>query len=222
MFLGHFGVAFGAKRVAPRTSLGSLFLAAQFVDLLWPTLLLLGVETVRIVPGITRVTPLDFESYPISHSLAMGVVWAALVGAAYMAVRRDRTGAFVVAACVLSHWFLDFVVHRPDLPLTPAGDERVGLGLWFSLPATLALELGLFAAGFFVYVRATAARDRFGRIGPWALAAFLVLVYIANVFGPPPPSATAIAWAGQAQWLLVAFAYAIDRHREPVRLRPAG
>jgi len=215
MFIGHFGIAFGAKKAAPGTSLGTLFLAAQFADLLWPTLLLVGLERVRIQPGITRVVPLDFVSYPISHSLALAIVWGVVFGLAYWVLRRYAAGAYVVAACVVSHWFLDLLVHRPDLPLMPTGGVKVGLGLWSSLPATLALEFFLFALGVLLYARATRAADRFGKYGLWGLAAFLALIYLGNVFGPPPPSEAAIAWAGEAQWLLVVFAYVLDRHRSP-------
>ncbi len=213
MFLGHFGIGFGTKAAAPRTSLGTLFLAAQFVDLLWPTMLLAGLEQVRIAPGITRVTPLDFTHYPITHSLAAAVLWAALFAAVYYLLRRYSRGAWVCGAAVISHWVLDFLVHRPDLPLAPGVGLRVGLGLWSSLPATLLIELAVFAIGVWLYLRSTRALDRTGSLALWALVGFLVVVYAGNVFGPPPPSATAIAWAGQAQWLLVLWAFWIDRHR---------
>ena len=216
MFIGHFGAAFAAKRLAPAAGLGALFLAAQFADLLWPTLLLLGVERVAIVPGITRVTPLDFEHYPVSHSLAAVCGWALLLGAVYYALFRRARAAVVVAALVVSHWVLDLVVHRPDLPLVPGG-ERFGLGLWNSLPATLAVELTLLGVGCWLYTRATRPRDAAGRWGFVGLVAFLLAIQAANVLGPPPPSVTAIAWVGQAQWLLVLWAFWIDRHREVVR-----
>ena len=213
MFLGHFGIGFGAKAAAPKTSLGTLFLAAQFVDLLWPTMLLAGLERVRIAPGITTVTPLDFTHYPITHSLVAGVLWAVLFGAVYFLLRRYPRGAWICAAAVVSHWVLDLLVHRPDLPLVPGLGVRVGLGLWNSLPATLVVELSIFAIGVWLYLRSTRPLDRTGSIALWALVGFLLLVYAANLFGPPPPSATAIAWAGQAQWLLVIWAYWVDRHR---------
>jgi FtsH-binding integral membrane protein len=222
MFIGHYGVGFGAKTAAPRTSLGTLFLAAQFVDLLWPTLLLLGLEHVAIVPGITRVTPLDFEDYPISHSLLAVVVWAALFAGVYFLVRRYRTGAVVCGLALVSHWILDLLVHRPDLPLAPGSSARLGLGLWNSLPATLALELTIFGLGLFFYLRTTRAADRTGSVALWALVGFLLLVYAGNILGPPPPSAIAIAWAGQSQWLLIAWAYWIDRHRVVVADTPAA
>lgn len=213
MFLGHFGAGFAAKAAAPRVSLGTLFLAAQWVDLLWPTLLLAGLERVEIAPGATRVTPLDFVSYPISHSLLAVVLWGVLFAGLAWAVRRSARGAMTVAALVVSHWVLDLVVHRPDLPLVPGGGPRLGLGLWHSLPATLAVELAVFAAGSTVYLRRTRAVDRTGSLALWALVALLLLIDVANLLGPPPPSATAVAWVGQAQWLLVAWAYWIDRHR---------
>src|SRR5512145_681024 len=118
MFLGHFALGFGAKVVARRVSLGALFLAAQFIDLLWPIFLLLGIERVRIEPGATVVTPLVFEHYPYSHSLLAVLGWAVLLGVLYLVLKRDRLGAVVMGALVLSHWLLDLMVHRPDLPLS--------------------------------------------------------------------------------------------------------
>ena len=215
MFIGHFGAAFAAQRLAPAAGLGVLFLAAQFVDLLWPTLLLMGVERVAIVPGITRVTPLDFEHYPVSHSLVAVAGWGLLLGAAYYALFRKARAAVIVGALVLSHWVLDLVVHRPDLPLVPGGVERLGLGLWNSLPATLAVELALLGVGCWLYTRATRPADSAGRWGFVGLVAFLLVIQAANVLGPPPPSVAAIAWVGHAQWLLVLWAFWIDRHRVP-------
>jgi membrane-bound metal-dependent hydrolase YbcI (DUF457 family) len=218
MFLGHFGLGFGAKPAAPEVSLGTLFLACQFADLLWPTLVLLGVEQVKVLPGATRMPPLDFVSYPYSHSLLMLAVWGVLFGAVYAAVRRSRLRAAVtLAVLVVSHWVLDYVTHRPDMPLTPTGSTRVGLGLWSSVPGTLAAELILFASGIALYARATGPRDRVGSIALWSLVAFLLVVYAASVYGPPPPTAAAVAWSAQAMWLLVVWAYWIDNHRLPNR-----
>jgi len=212
MFIGHFGVALAAKKVALRPSLGTLVLAAFLVDGVWPAFMLLGLEKVEIVPGITAVTPLLFVSYPYTHSLAAGVLWAALVAGAYLWRRRDRVGALWLAALVLSHWLLDFVSHRPDMPLWPGG-PLVGLGLWNSVPATLAVEFGLFAIGAGLYVSVTRPRDR---IGAYAFRAFVLTLaglYVASVFGPPPPSVQVLAMTGILAWLFVAWAYWIDRHR---------
>lgn len=213
MFIGHFALGFAAKRAAPRLSLGTTFLAAQFIDLLWPTLLLLGLESVRIAPGATAVTPLVFEHYPISHSLLAVAGWAVLLAAVVRLTGRGTRAALVVGALVLSHWLLDALVHAPDLPLAPDGDARVGLGLWNSLVASQLLEVAMFAAGAWWYARFTRARDATGR---WALAGlvlFLLLVHAGNLLGPPPPHVQALAWVGQAQWLLVAWAYWVDAHR---------
>ena len=218
MFIGHFGVGFGAKKVARSVSLGTLFLAAQFVDLLWPTLLLFGVERVEIEPGITKLTPLNFVYYPYTHSLLMGVIWGLLLGGIYWMVRKNRRGAVVVGLLVLSHWILDLVVHRPDLPLYPGGAAHVGFGLWNSVPGTLLVEGLIFVIGVWMYTRATEARNKRGTYGFWGLVLFLVLVHASNVAGPPPPSVTAIAWAGQLQWLIVLWGYWVDRNREA---RPA-
>jgi len=215
MFIGHFATGLAAKAVAPKTSLGTLFFGAQFIDLLWPTLLLVGLEQVRIAPGITVVTPLDFVSYPISHSLLAVTAWGALVGLLYWLARRRVAAAVIVGLLVVSHWVLDLLVHRPDLPLLAWDSPRVGLGIWNSLAATIAVEGLLFAAGLWIYLRATHAKDRIGSIGLWALAGLLVLIYAANLTGPPPPSVTAIAWLGQLQWLFVVMAWWVDRHREP-------
>jgi membrane-bound metal-dependent hydrolase YbcI (DUF457 family) len=214
MFIGHFGVALAARRVAPRPSLGTLVMASLFIDGVWPIFLLLGWEQLAIEPGVTKVVPLVFVSYPYTHSLFAVALWGALFGAVYFAVRRDRNGALWLAALVLSHWVLDAVAHRPDLPLWPGG-PKVGLGLWNSLPATLAAEYGLFAAGVAVYATATRPRDRRGTVLFAALVVTLACLHAANVFGPPPPSAQAVAWTGILGWLFVAWAYWISLHRTP-------
>jgi hypothetical protein len=214
MFIGHFGLGFGAKRAAPGVSLGALFMACQFADLLWPTLVLLGIERVEIQPGATVMTPLDFVSYPYSHSLIALVGWGALVAVAYTVATRSRALAGVtLGLLVVSHWFLDVLAHRPDMPLTLTGSRRLGLGLWNSTAGTLAAEFLIFGAGLAIYTRTTTARDRKGSVGLWSLVAFLVVIYLASAFGPPPPSARAVAAAAEAVWLLVIWAYWIDRHR---------
>jgi membrane-bound metal-dependent hydrolase YbcI (DUF457 family) len=216
MFLGHFALGFAAKRAAPDLSLGTTFAAAQLLDLVWPVLLLAGVERVRVDPGNTAVTPLDFERYPWSHSLLMALVWG-VVFALAVAVRRHVPPrlAGLLIALVVSHWALDWVTHRADLPLVPWGGDKVGMGLWRSRPATVVLEGALFVAGVAAYVVATGARNRRGHWGLCGLVAFLVVVYAGNLFGPPPPDNTAaLAVAGLAQWLLVLWAAWVDGNRD--------
>lgn len=213
MFIGHFGVGFGAKSLAPRVSLGTLFIAAQFLDLLWPTFLLLGVERVRIVPGATHVTPLLFEYYPISHSLLAVFGWAVMVGGIYLILRHNLRNAIIIGALVVSHWILDVIVHQPDLPIFPNSHLLVGFGAWSSLPLTLLIEGSLFLFGVGVYIRHTTPTDALGKWGLWGLIFFLLVIYAGNLFGPPPPSYKAIAWVGQMQWLLVLWGYWVDKHR---------
>lgn len=217
MFIGHFAVAFAAKRAVPEVSLGTLFLAAQLADLVWPTLVLLGVESFAIRPGITAVTPLDFTRYPYSHSLVALAGWGLALAVLHFLSRRRFAAAAVIVLVVLSHWLLDVVSHRPDMPVTIGGAERLGLGLWNSVPATVAVEGALFAVGVWIYARTTRALDRVGRWSFMALIVFLGLVYVGNIFGPPPPSVAAVAWTAQAIWLLVAWGYWIDRHRAASR-----
>jgi hypothetical protein len=213
MFLGHYGVAFAAKRAAPRASLGTLVFAAQFLDELWPVLLLLGLEHVRVVPGLMAASSLDFTSYPISHSLAMALVWALLIGTTYFALRRYGRGAWVVAAAVVSHWLLDAPMHRADLPLWPGSHILVGGGLWNSVPITILLEVGIFAAGLALYLRSTRAADRIGNWGLWSMVAVLVASFAGALVGPPPPSERALAVSALTLWLFVPWGYWVDRHR---------
>lgn len=212
MFLGHFGIALAAKKLAPRASLGTLMLGAQLADLLWPIFLLLGWEQARIDPGNTRMAPLDFVSYPWSHSLVMQLVWAVALGAIYFAIRGDAKSATVAGACVPTHWLLDWVMHRPDMPVVPGG-ARYGLGLWNSLPATLIAEFAVFGIGAAIYLRATKAKDRAGTFVISSMLIFLVVVYLASVFGPPPPNERVLAYTALAIWLLVPWAAWADRHR---------
>ena len=217
MFIGHFAVAFAAKRAAPAVSLGTLFLACQFADLLWPNLVLAGVEHLAIAPGITAVTPLDFQSYPYSHSLLALVIWAASAAVVYRLIYgATPVGALlVVAGLVLSHWVLDVISHRPDMPITIGSATKLGLGLWNSRPATILVELAMLVVGIVIYVRTTKPIDRTGMLALTGLLMFLLVINVANMFGPPPPSVGAVAWSAQAVWLLVAWGYWIDRHRRP-------
>jgi len=216
MFIGHHAAAFAAKGVAPRVSLGTLFAATMWLDLVWPVLLLTGAETVRIDPGNTAFTPLDFVSYPITHSLAAVLGWGLAAAILYRVVRGPWRDALVVGAGVVSHWLLDFLTHRPDLPLWPDG-PKVGLGLWNSVPATIAVEVLLFIAGLVVYLRTTRANDRIGSVALWVLVAFVALIYVANITSPPPPNADAIGWVALSAWLFVPWGWWIDRHRSVSR-----
>ena len=211
MFIGHFAAGMAGKKIQPSVSLGTLFLAAQFLDLLWPTLLLAGVEHVVISPGITRVTPLEFSDYPISHSLLMVVAWGLLFGILYYLLTKNLSGAWFLGLLVVSHWVLDLIVHIPDLPLYPGDSPKWGLGLWDSAILTILVEGILFAVGIMLYVRAKKNLGERVSWRFWSLAAFLVVIHTMNFVGPPPPNIDAIAWAGHLQWLFVLWAWWADR-----------
>jgi len=216
VFIGHFAVGFALKRAAPRTSLGWLMAAPQFLDMLWPCFLLLGWERVRIDPGNTPMTPLAFDSYPFSHSLAMSCVWGALLGALYLAKAHRRTVAWLIAAAVVSHWVLDWVTHKPDLQLAPWSSIKVGLGLWYSIAGTVIVESAMFIAGVWIYIKTTRARDGVGRVGFWAFVVFLALGYIANIVGPPPGDTKSLAIFTLGLWLFPLWSWWFDVHRATV------
>ena len=213
MFIGHFGVGLGAKKAAPKVSLGTLFMASQFLDLLWPTFLMLGWEHVKIQPGMTKMTPLNFTDYPLSHSLLMAVVWGALFAMVYFLIKRNYTGSIVLGLAVISHWVLDLFVHIPDLPVFPGSHSYLGFGLWNNKMLSVTLEGLIFITGLAFYLNTTRAKNKAGSYGFWGLILVLVLVYLGNLFGPPPPSVNAIAWAGQLQWIFVIWAYWVDKNR---------
>ncbi len=224
MFIGHYAVGLAAKRWAPKASLGTLVAAAIWLDIAWPIFLLLDMEHFRIAPGITKMSPFDFFDYPLSHSLVMALAWAALWGLLYlMTGKNDSKGAWIIGGLVVSHWILDFIVHRPDLPLLPAEisymAHKYGLGLWNFPPGAILLESALFVAGFWLYLKSTKALDSAGRIGLWAFGIVLVAFYISDIVSanPAPPwlsNSNLVSLMGIFQLLFVAWAYWIDDHRK--------
>jgi len=216
MFIGHFAAGLAVKKVDSSPSLGTLFMASQFIDLLWPFFLLMGLETVKIDPGNTAFTPLDFISYPFTHSLAGVLVWAILFGGIYYWKKKQIKTSMILGGLVLSHWFLDLFTHRPDLLIIPGVELKVGLGLWNSIPATIIIESLIFITGAYLYFKVTKARNKTGSLSLWSVLIFLGTVYVANIFGPPPPSADAIAWTSLTLWLIVIWGYWIERNRSVI------
>jgi membrane-bound metal-dependent hydrolase YbcI (DUF457 family) len=214
MFIGHFAVGFAAKRLAPRTNVALLIGAALFLDVLWPIFVLLGWEQVRIDPGNTRYTPLEFVYYPWSHSLAMSMLWATLFALVYFVATRYRPGALMIWIGVVSHWILDWITHAPDMPIYPGG-PRVGLALWNSISGTMIVELLMFAVGLGLYMRVTRAHDRVGRYALLAYVILLLTAYVGDRFSDPPSSVDEIAWLGViASAVLIPWAWWFERHRE--------
>lgn len=219
MFLGHYAVGLAAKKVAPRASLGALIAAPILLDLIWPVLLLLGQEHVSIVPNRNPFLRLIFDFYPISHGLVAVMGWATLFAALYFGFTRYALGAGVIWLGVISHWLMDFVVHRPDLPLY-GGSRLVGLGLWNYRGITIAIELVLFGLGIWIYLRQTKAKDRIGKYAFGAFVVLLLAAYGGVIFGPPPRSVKMLAIGTLFTWLLVPWAWWFDSHRELREINP--
>ena len=213
MFIGHFGVAMAGKRVAPKVSLPVLFLAAQFADTLWPLLVAAGIETVRIAPGDTKYTPLQFVSYPWSHSLLMLIIWGILFGTIYRLYTGDGRGGVLIGALVVSHWVLDWITHRADMALYPGG-PKFGLGLWNHPTASMAVEVVVFAIGVAIYEGTTKGKDKKGQYAFWLMVVLFLVGFSAASGGAPPPSVKAI-WMGSIAAIALGLLLAsyIDRHR---------
>jgi hypothetical protein len=189
VFAGHLAAALAAKRVEPRAPRGAL-----------------------VGAGPRPFTPLAFTHYPWSHSLSMAVIWGAVVGRVAVGVLEHPRVGLVIGLTVISHWVLDFVTHRPDLPLWPGG-PLTGLGLWNSIPLTLVVEGAILAAAVAVYLRTTRARDAAGGWAFWSLVVLTTAIWVSGPFSPPPPSVTAIAAVGLALWLYPLWGRWIERHR---------
>jgi membrane-bound metal-dependent hydrolase YbcI (DUF457 family) len=212
MFIGHFGLGMGLKKATPAVSLGTLFIAVQLLDLIWPTLLLLHVETVIIHPELGGNRVLEFNSYPYTHSLLGAVCWSLLFGGIYYLVKKNRRNAFILGAAVFSHWALDFIVHFQDLPLLPGNSLKVGLGLWGSVWVENIIEAAMFAGGIILYLRTVQFRNVLGKILFAVLIVLLILVQLSSFYGPAPANIEALAWSAQFQWLFVLLAYWVDRN----------
>ena len=212
MFVGHYGVSFAAQKAEPAIPLWVLFIAVQVLDVLWAPFVLLGIEKVRIVPGITASNPLDLYYMPYTHSLLAAIGWSVVAFLTYRFAVRSAPprAAAIVGLAVFSHWVLDFLVHRPDLPLYD-NTAKVGLGLW-NLPAVaLGLEAVLLFGAMGLYLRHTTRRM------PMLVFGLVMLGIQAYVFfGPPPASDKAAAATALVSYAIFA---AIIRalERRPVR-----
>jgi hypothetical protein len=214
MFLGHMAVAFAAKKAAPQVKLGTFLFASQFVDILFPILYLIGLEHFRPDPGNTTFTPYDFYDYPFSHSLFMGIGWALLLGGLYFLRHHEKRGAIIIGVCVVTHWLLDFVSHRPDMPIAPGIQLFVGLGLWNSIVGTAIVEYSLFAMGIWLYILTTKATDRIGIVALWSFVGLLAFLYLGNVFSRTPVEPKYMVVGSLVQLIVFPWAYWIDRHRK--------
>ncbi len=213
MFIGHYAVGFAARPLTKKLSLGWLFFAVQWADLLWPFLVFFGIERFVIDPGNTAVTPLNFEHYPWSHSLLMSLIWALVFAGIVYLVTKQKRDTLIGGIAVFSHWFLDWLTHRPDLPIAPGVESFMGLGLWNIFAAAVILEIFLYGGAIYYYLKHTQARNKTGTWAFWGLALVLFFIYIANIFGPPPPSVEMVNISTFGLWLFVAWAFWVDRNR---------
>lgn len=214
MFLGHYAIGFSGKKIDKGPSLGTLFMAVQWLDLLWPVLVLTGVERVSIDPGNTVMTPLNFEYYPWSHSMLMALLWGFLFFIVYYLRTKNTKGALLLWALVFSHWVLDWITHRPDLQFSPFSETRTGLGLWNHKWLEIGIETSIFIAGVFMYLQITRAVSKTGKWSLWSLLVFLLIIHFMNTMGgTPPPNTDVVAWMALSQWLLVLWGYWVDKHR---------
>src|SRR5256712_3553108 len=213
MFVGHYGVSFAAKKADPSIRLWVLFIAVQLLDVLWAPFVLLGSEKVRIVPGITASNPLDLYYMPYTHSLVAAIGWSVAAFLAYrLAVRpAPPRAAAIVGVAVFSHWVLDFLVHRPDLPLYD-NTAKVGLGLW-NLPAVaLSLEAALLFGGMWLYFRLGTAR----RTAMLVFGVIMLAIQAYVFFGPPPVSDNAAALTALVAYAVFALIIrALERRPMP-------
>ena len=218
MFVGHYGPSFAIKSVRREIPLWLLFVAVQLLDFGWSVLVLLGVEKVRIVPGITASNPLDLYYMPYTHSLVAAIVWAAAAIVLCKPLRgvRDWSVAVWIGMAVFSHWVLDFLVHRPDLALYD-DTAKVGLGLWDHPVIALSLEALLLFGGMILYTRRTQPLNAIGRVGPPIFGVVMLGVQGYVFFGPPPASPAAAALTALASYVVfAAVAHWLDRQRDPV------
>lgn len=199
MFIGHFAPAFVAAAVSPRSPrLGTLFVAAQLVDWGFFTFALLGVEHMRIDPGASAMVPFDLYDMPYTHSLIGAGIWALACLAIVAILRRSLIAGALAGAVVVSHWFVDWLVHIPDLTLD-GQPPKFGLGLWDVPWVAIPLELGLTIGAFWFYLRRTR-----GPVGPPAvLLGALLLLQAINWFAPHPEA------AGPFLYLQALLAYAV-------------
>lgn len=214
MFVGHFAVGLTAKRFEPAISLGMLVLASMLADLLWCVFMIAGIEHVQFKPGMGAANYLVASDIVLSHSLLMDAVWAALLTAVYFLRRRYPRGAWMLFAIVLSHWLLDWISHKPDMPLAPGVHRYFGLGLWSSPPAALIVEGGFWLLAMILYIRATHPIRRVGVYAFWAGVVVLTLAWYSNLAGPPPRDPGTAPIVSLAFFsLAVAWAYWMNRVR---------
>jgi len=216
MFVGHYAASLALKSFEKRVSLGVLFLAVQFVDILFFPFVLVGIERMNIVENFTQSTHFELEYMPFTHGLLASVLWAA---AAYVVFRwvvvKKQSVALVVALAVFSHWLLDLPVHTPDLPLWSDSSPKLGFGLWNNAVVTYLFEAGLLLLTLWMYLRSTKATTVVGKYGMAVFIGILLVINVSNIFGDPMvQSKIGLAiFALSSYFLFAVVAFWLDRKR---------
>ncbi|MBS1598161.1 MAG: hypothetical protein JST75_08035 [Bacteroidetes bacterium] len=209
MFIGHFGLGLASKKVDKRVSLGTYFLAAQFLDLIWPVFLLLSWEKAEPIPNGPPLENLNFVSYPYSHSLFFALIWGLIFSIVHYVRKKEIKTAIFLGFLVVSHWILDFFTHVPDLPLVPWSNYKVGLGLWDHEAATIIIESLMLVAGIAIFLKNTLLSKK-AYASLFIELLLLVGIYVSSLFSPPPTSIDMLAKFALALWLFIVWAYLID------------
>jgi hypothetical protein len=208
MFIGHYGVAYAAKTVAPKAPLAAYFLAVQALDVLFSVFVLGGVEHMEIVHKYTSYNPYRLYDMPITHSLVGALGWAVAVGIFAAVIRVPRRESVWLALAVFSHFILDLPVHTPDMSIAGNHTAMLGLGLWNNVPVVLALELLMLLGGWTLFTRSKRADATFPRQRNRIFLGVLVLLTIVTPFTPDPPSPTAFAIQALVMYFALAWASA--------------
>jgi membrane-bound metal-dependent hydrolase YbcI (DUF457 family) len=217
MFTGHYAPGAALKPLTPKVPLWHYFVAVQFLDFLWAAIIITGIEKARIVPGFLEASDLDLYFMPYTHSLAAAALWALFGTLAYgFIINRAASlpGAILIGAAIFSHWVADLIVHSKDLALYPGSDLKFGFGVWSSIWISKGLELGLFLAGFILYVGGTSPRNAAGRIAPYVVIAVLIGTEVYAAIGEPPTDIKAFALLALVSYVVIAaLAFWLDRTR---------
>jgi hypothetical protein len=212
MHVGHFAAGFLGKRVAPQLSLGTMILAAMLADFLWCIFMLAGLEKVQFKTALGAANYFQPIDITLSHSLVMIVVWAAIFAGIHFLWRRNKRPALLLFCLVLSHWPMDVIAHKPDMPWAPGVSQYLGLGLWTNIPATMIVEGGLWVIAILVFLRTIRWRKRLALLVFWPVILLITLIFYNNVAGPPPPNPQTAPVVSLVYFsLVVAWAYWVNR-----------
>lgn len=217
MFIGHYAPGAALKPLTPKVPLWHYFVAVQFLDFLWAGFIIAGIEKARIVPGFLEASDLDLCFMPYTHSLVGAAFWAFFGAVAYRHFLNRAAGlpgAILIGAAIFSHWVADLIVHSKDLALYPGSDLKFGFGLWSSIWISKGLELGLFLAGFILYLGGSSPKGAVGRIAPYVVIAALIGIEAYAATGEPPTDIKAFAVLALVSYVVIAaLAYWLDRTR---------